>query len=65
MSAKIICLFAFVVLYWVYCIYWGWRSAQMAKTASDYFIAGRKLSLWVKQAAPNWSPWEILDERGD
>ena len=67
MEAKIIWLFAFVVLYWVYCIYWGWRSAQMAKTASDYFIAGRKLSLWVfilAATATSFSGWTFMGHPG-
>ena len=67
MTAKIIWLFMFVVLYWVYCIYWGWRSAQMAKTASDYFIAGRKLSLWVfilAATATSFSGWTFMGHPG-
>ena len=47
MSAKVYWLFAFVLLYWAYCIFWGIKSARLAKTASDYFIAGRQISLWV------------------
>ena len=57
----------FVLLYWVYCIYWGWRSAQMAKTASDYFIAGRKLSLWVfvlAATATSFSGWTFMGHPG-
>ena len=45
MTAKVVWLFVFVVLYWSYCIFWGIRGARLATTASDYFIAGRKLSL--------------------
>ena len=47
MEAKVYWLFAFVALYWCYCIFWGIKSARTAKTASDYFIAGRRLSMWV------------------
>ena len=67
MEAKILWLFIFVVLYWVYCIYWGWRSAQMAKTASDYFIAGRTLSLWVfilAATATSFSGWTFMGHPG-
>ncbi len=67
MEAKIIWLFLFVVLYWVYCIYWGWRSAQMAKTASDYFIAGRRLSMWVfilAATATSFSGWTFMGHPG-
>ena len=67
MEAKIVWLFIFVVLYWVYCIYWGWRSAQMARTASDYFIAGRTLSLWVfvlAATATSFSGWTFMGHPG-
>jgi Na+/proline symporter len=55
------------VLYWVYCVYWGWRSALMARTASDYFIAGRKLSLWVfvlAATATSFSGWTFMGHPG-
>ena len=67
MEVKIVWLFIFVVLYWVYCIYWGWRSAQMARTASDYFIAGRTLSLWVfvlAATATSFSGWTFMGHPG-
>ena len=67
MEAKIVWLFFFVVLYWVYCIYWGWRSSQMARTASDYFIAGRTLSLWVfvlAATATSFSGWTFMGHPG-
>ena len=47
MEAKIIWLFVFVALYWAYCIFWGIKGALSARTASDYFIAGRGISIWV------------------
>jgi len=34
MSAKITWLIVFVLLYWAYCIFWGIRGAQLAKTAT-------------------------------
>jgi Na+/proline symporter len=67
MSAKVIWLFAFVALYWTYCIYWGIRGARMAKTASDYFIAGRQLSLWVfvlAATATSFSGWTFMGHPG-
>ena len=67
MEAKIVWLFLFVVLYWVYCIYWGWRSSIMARTASDYFIAGRTLSLWVfvlAATATSFSGWTFMGHPG-
>jgi Na+/proline symporter len=67
MEAKIIWLFAFVALYWVYCIYWGMKSAARAKTASDYFIAGRGISLWVfilAATATSFSGWTFMGHPG-
>ena len=67
MSAKIIWLAVFVALYWTYCIYWGVRGAMTAKTASDYFIAGRRLSLWVfilAATATSFSGWTFMGHPG-
>ena len=67
MEAKVIWLFAFVALYWVYCIYWGIRGAMTAKTASDYFIAGRRLSIWVfvlAATATSFSGWTFMGHPG-
>ncbi len=67
MSAKVVWLFAFVLLYWSYCIYWGVRGAMSAKTASDYFIAGRSLSLWVfvlAATATSFSGWTFMGHPG-
>ena len=67
MSAKVIWLFAFVVLYWAYCIYWGIRGARMARTAADYFISGRVLPLWVfvlAATATSFSGWTFIGHPG-
>jgi Na+/proline symporter len=67
LSAKVIWLFAFVLLYWAYCIFWGIRGAMTAKTASDYFIAGRSLSLWVfvlAATATSFSGWTFMGHPG-
>ncbi len=67
MSAKVVWLFIFVVLYWAYCIFWGVRGAMQAKTASDYFIAGRRLSLWVfvlAATATSFSGWTFMGHPG-
>jgi len=67
LSAKVIWLFVFVVLYWAYCIFWGWKCAQMAKSASDYFVAGRRLSLWVfvlAATATSFSGWTFMGHPG-
>ena len=47
LEAKVIWLLVFVALYWSYCIYWGVSGARQSKTAGDYFIAGRSISIWV------------------
>ncbi len=67
MPDKVYWLFGFVILYWCYCIYWGIRGARMAKTASDYFIAGRKLGLWVfvlAATATSFSGWTFMGHPG-
>ena len=67
MSAKVVWLFVLVALYWCYCIYWGIRGAQTAKTASDYFIAGRRLSMWVfilAATATSFSGWTFMGHPG-
>ena len=67
MNAKIFWLFAFVVLYWAYCIFWGIKCARMARTAGDYFIAGRQLSMWVfvlAATATSFSGWTFMGHPG-
>ncbi|HKK06058.1 MAG TPA: sodium:solute symporter family protein [Gammaproteobacteria bacterium] len=67
MDAKIVWLFIFVALYWGYCIFWGIKGAISAKTASDYFIAGRKISLWVfvlAATATSFSGWTFMGHPG-
>ena len=67
MDAKIVWLFIFVALYWGYCIFWGVKGALSAKTASDYFIAGRSISLWVfvlAATATSFSGWTFMGHPG-
>ena len=67
MEAKIIWLFVFVGLYWTYCISMGIKGMRMTKTASDYFIAGRKLSMWVfvlAATATSFSGWTFMGHPG-
>ncbi|MCP4329430.1 MAG: sodium:solute symporter [Alphaproteobacteria bacterium] len=67
MEAKVIWLFIFVLVYWAYCITMGLRSARMAKTASDYFIAGRRLNMWVfilAATATSFSGWTFMGHPG-
>jgi len=64
---KVVWLFIFVLLYWAYCIYWGIKGAASAKTASDYFIAGRGISLWVfvlAATATSFSGWTFVGHPG-
>ena len=63
MEAKIVWLFLFVFLYWAYCIFWGVKCAIAAKTATDYFIAGRGISIWVfvlAATATSFSGWTFM-----
>ncbi|MBI1205735.1 MAG: sodium:solute symporter family protein [Azospirillum sp.] len=67
MSAKVIWLFAFVICYWAYCISMGLKGMRMVKTASDYFIAGRRLGLWVfilAATATSFSGWTFMGHPG-
>jgi len=67
MAAKVIWLFAFVFLYWAYCIFWGIKCARMARTAGDYFIAGRQISMWVfvlAATATSFSGWTFMGHPG-
>ncbi len=67
MDAKVIWLFVFVALYWSYCIFWGIKGALSARTASDYFVAGRTISLWVfilAATATSFSGWTFMGHPG-
>jgi len=60
-------LFLFVALYWAYCIFWGIKGAMQAKTASDYFIAGRSIPIWVfvlAATATSFSGWTFMGHPG-
>ncbi len=63
MEAKVIWLFVFVAVYWSYCLFWGVKGAISSRTASDYFVAGRGLSLWVfvlAATATSFSGWTFM-----
>ncbi len=67
MEAKVVWLFVFVLLYWSYCIFWGVKGALTARTASDYFIAGRGISIWVfvlAATATSFSGWTFMGHPG-
>jgi len=56
-----------VILYWIYCIYWGVRGAVLAKTASGYMIAGRQLPMWLfmlAATATSFSGWTFIGHPG-
>lgn len=67
MTTATVWLFIFVIAYWVYCIFWGIKGARMSKTASDYFIAGRKIPVWVfvlAATATSFSGWTFMGHPG-
>ncbi len=64
---KLVWLLLFTVGYWSYCIFWGVKGARRAKTASDYFIAGRGIGLWVfvlAATATSFSGWTFVGHPG-
>jgi Na+/proline symporter len=67
LHASTVWLFIFVAAYWAYCIFWGIKGARMAKTASDYFIAGRQIPIWVfvlAATATSFSGWTFMGHPG-
>ena len=67
MESKIYWLFAFVGLYWAYCIFWGIKGARTSKTSADYFVAGRSLGVWVfvlAATATSFSGWTFVGHPG-
>ena len=67
LEAKVLWLIVFVVLYWSYCIFWGIKGARQSKTAGDYFIAGRSISIWVfvlAATATSFSGWTFMGHPG-
>ena len=67
MDAKLIWLFAFVGLYWAYCLFWGFRGAISARTSTDYFVAGRTIGIWVfvlAATATSFSGWTFVGHPG-
>ena len=64
---KLIWLLVFTLGYWFYCIFWGLRGARQTKTASDYFIAGRGIGIWVfvlAATATSFSGWTFVGHPG-
>ncbi|NKB65731.1 MAG: sodium:solute symporter family protein [Candidatus Latescibacteria bacterium] len=64
---QLIWLLVFILGYWSYCIFWGWKGARQSKTASDYFIAGRSIGIWVfvlAATATSFSGWTFVGHPG-
>ncbi len=56
-----------VILYWVYCIYWGIRGAMVSKTASGYMVGGRAIPMWIfilAATATSFSGWTFIGHPG-
>lgn len=63
MTHKIVWLFAFIAMYWAYCMQWGVGSARIAKGPTDFFLASRALPAWVFvlfATAASFSGWMFL-----
>jgi len=66
-DSKIYWLFAFVGVYWAYCIFWGIKGARTSKTSEDYFVAGRSIGTWVfvlAATATSFSGWTFVGHPG-
>ena len=64
---KLFWLVLFTAGYWSYCIFWGIKGARQTQTASDYFIAGRSIGLWVfvlAATATSFSGWTFVGHPG-
>ncbi len=60
-------IFFLLILYWGYSVFWGIRGATRARTAEDFFIAGRQLPLWVfvlAATATTYSGWSFVGDPG-
>lgn len=66
-TPKIAWIFGAMILYWAYCILWGIIGARRARTASDYFLAGRQLSpllFTLTATATCFSGWTFIGHPG-
>ena len=60
-------LTGFVGIYWIYCLFWGFKGARSAKTSADYFLAGRSIGIWVfvlAATATSFSGWTFVGHPG-
>ena len=56
-----------VILYWIYCIYWGVRGAIVSKTAAGYMIGGRQIPMIIfilAATATSFSGWTFIGHPG-
>jgi solute:Na+ symporter, SSS family len=56
-----------VILYWIYCIYWGVRGAIVSKTAAAYMIGGRQIPMIIfilAATATSFSGWTFIGHPG-
>jgi Na+/proline symporter len=56
-----------VILYWIYCIYWGIQGARKSRTAGAYMVAGRALPMWIfilAATATSFSGWTFIGHPG-
>lgn len=63
MTQKLVWLFAFIALYWAFCVQWGVGSARVARDAGDFFLAGRSLPAWVyvlSATGASFAGWAVL-----
>lgn len=63
MGSHVYWLFFFVLCYWAYCITIGVKGYLAAKSGTEYFVAGRKLSIWVfvlAATATSFSGWTFV-----
>ncbi len=66
-TPKIAWIFGCMILYWTYCIVWGIVGARRARTASEYFLAGGRLSpalFTVAATATCFSGWTFVGHPG-
>lgn len=66
-NPKIAWIFGCMILYWVYCIVWGIIGARRARTASEYFLAGGRLSpvlFTLAATATCFSGWTFVGHPG-
>ncbi|HYD32798.1 MAG TPA: sodium:solute symporter family protein [Azospirillaceae bacterium] len=64
---KVTWVFVFLMVYWAWSVFWGVKGALGARSATDYFIAGRNLPYGVfilAATATSFSGWTFLGHPG-